>query len=163
MKKANILNNTKKRPTKAELANFFTVFEIEFNKIKKYYSISLLFFIGFSFRALLSYNLYLSSFIFGLVVVLVISHLTFYRKFSMTWKNFYKEDIKEFISFLSIKGKKRTASSKFIIERLEKAQIHDKRFISFDFFSKGFYIIFSLFFLSFLPYELILYIFFNFQ
>jgi len=162
MKKSKILNKTKKKTTKAELANFFTVFEIEFNKIKKYYYSSLLVFISLCFRALLDYNLYLSSFIFGLVVVLVISHVTFYHKFSMTWKNFYKKDIKEFISFISVKGKKRTASSKFIIERLEKAQIHDKRFISFDFFSKGFYILFSLFFLSFLPYELILYYFFNF-
>lgn len=79
----------------------------------------------------------------------------------MTWKDYYKNDVKDFILFLMQKGKKRTKSSKFIIERSEKAQIHDKIFFLWDYFFKGLFVVLSISFMYFLLYEYVLYFFFG--
>jgi hypothetical protein len=63
----------------------------------------------------------------------------------------------EFISFLTEKGKKRTKSSKFIIERLEKAQIHDRRLYFWDLFLKSLFLGFSTLFIYYIIYENILF------
>ncbi len=162
MKTAKLSSQPKKKPSKAELATFFTLFEIEYDKIKKYYIFSWLFFTIFIFRGLLEMDFHLTLSILGLIFVLTIFHCVFYYKFSMTWKDYYKQNIKDFISFLMKKGKKRTEYSKFIIERLEKAQIHDRKFYTWDFFLKGLFIVLSIFFIYFLLYEYVLFFFFGF-